>query len=66
MMHRGHTIKRFSSYQALPEGAAYLGSTEGPVQMSEETAGRLDDATAPAYIKDDDGHRHFFDLCPTF
>ena len=59
-------MKRFNSDQALPEGAAYLGSTEGPDQMSEETADRLDDATAPAYIKDTDGRRHFFDLCPTF
>ena len=21
-------------------------------------------ATAPAYIQDEDGHRHFFELCP--
>ena len=66
MMHRGHTLKRFGSYEALPVEATYLGSTEGPDQMSEETADRLDDATAPAYIKDEDGYRHFFDLCPTF
>ena len=41
-----------------------IGSTEGPDQISEETADRLADATAPAYIQDEDGHRHFFDLCP--
>jgi len=59
-------MKYFSDYQALPEGAAYIGSTEGPNQLSEETADRIGDATAPAYIKDQDGHRHFFDLCPIF
>jgi hypothetical protein len=48
----------------VPQDAAYLGSTEGPDTMSEEITDRLNDATAPAYIKDEDGHRHFFDLCP--
>jgi hypothetical protein len=47
-----------------PADAAYIGSTEGPDQISEETADRLNDATAPAYIQDPDGCRHFFDLCP--
>jgi hypothetical protein len=47
-----------------PADAAYIGSTEGPDQISEETADRIEDATAPAYIQDEDGHRHFFDLCP--
>jgi hypothetical protein len=47
-----------------PQDAAYIGSTEGPDQISEETADRIADATAPAYIQDEDGHRHFFDLCP--
>ena len=47
-----------------PHDSAYIGSTEGPDWMSEETADRLNDATAPAYIQYEDGHRHFFDLCP--
>lgn len=47
-----------------PAGAAYIGSSEGRDQISEETADRLSDATAPAYIQDEDGTRHFFDLCP--
>jgi hypothetical protein len=47
-----------------PADAAYIGSTEGPDQISEETADSIDDATAPAYIQDPDGCRHFFDLCP--
>jgi hypothetical protein len=50
--------------QHAPQDSAYIGSTEGPDTMSEETADRLDDATAPAYIQDEDGNRHFFDLCP--
>lgn len=50
--------------ETLPGDAAYIGSTEGPDTMSEATADRLDDATAPAYIQDQDGTRHFFDLCP--
>jgi hypothetical protein len=56
-------MKRYTA-QTLPADAAYLGSTEGPDTMSEETADRLDDATAPACIQDPDGTRHFFDLCP--
>ena len=55
------TMKRI---EHAPHDAAYIGSTEGPDQISEETADRLDDATAPAYIQDPDGSRHFFDLCP--
>ncbi len=47
-----------------PADAAYIGSTEGPDTMSEETADRIDDATAPAFTQDQDGTRHFFDLCP--
>ena len=50
--------------QHAPADAAYIGSTEGPDQISEETADRIEDATAPAYIQDEDGRRHFFDLCP--
>jgi hypothetical protein len=50
--------------QHAPQDAAYIGSTEGPDAMSEETADRIDDSTAPAYTQDPDGTRHFFDLCP--
>jgi hypothetical protein len=56
-------MKRYTP-DTLPASAAYLGSTEGPDTISEETADRIEDATAPAYIQDEDGHRHFFDLCP--
>jgi hypothetical protein len=56
-------MKRYTS-DTLPTDAAYLGSTEGPDQISEFLADLLADAIAPAYIKDEDGHRHFFELCP--
>lgn len=56
-------MKRYTP-ETLPHDAAYIGSTEGPDTMSEATADRLDDATAPAYTQDQDGTRHFFDLCP--
>jgi hypothetical protein len=56
-------MKRYTA-DTLPHSAAYIGSTEGPDQISEETADRIDDSTAPAYTQDQDGTRHFFDLCP--
>ena len=58
------SINKMKRIYTQPHDSAYIGSTEGPDWMSEETADRLNDATAPAYIQDEDGHRHFFDLCP--
>ena len=55
-------MKRYNA-DTLPHSAEYIGSTEGPDQMSEETADRLDDAIAPAYIQEPDGSRSFFELC---
>lgn len=55
-------MKRYTP-DTLPHDAAYLGSTEGPHQMSEELADRLDDTIAPAYITEPDGSRSFFELC---
>jgi hypothetical protein len=56
-------MKRYTN-DTIPNEAAYIGSSEGRDQVSEETADHLSDATAPAYIQDEDGTRHFFDLCP--
>ena len=39
-------MKRYTP-DTLPHSAEYIGSTEGPDQISEELADRLDDATAP-------------------
>ena len=55
-------MKRYT-LQTLPHSAAYIGSTEGPDQMSEELADRIDDTIAPAYIQEPDGSRSFFELC---
>jgi hypothetical protein len=56
-----HHMKRLNS---APEHADYLGSTEGPDQLSEATADRIDEAIEPAFFQDADGHRHFFDMNP--
>jgi len=48
-----------------PEGAYYIGSTEGPDQMSEATADAIGEAMQPAYLQDSDGVRHYFDLFTT-
>lgn len=56
-------MKRYTP-DTLPHDAAYIGSTEGPDRMSEETADRLNDTTAPAFTQDQDGTRHFFELLP--
>lgn len=55
-------MKRYTA-DTMPHSADYIGSTEGPDQMSEELADLLADAIAPAYIQDEDGTRHFFELC---
>ena len=55
------TMRRLS---AAPTAADYLGSTEGPHQISEETADRIEEAAEPAFFQDADGHRHFFDMSP--
>ena len=56
-------MKRYTP-DTLPQDAAYIGSTEGPDQMSEELADRIEDTIAPAYITEPDGSRSFFELCP--
>ena len=56
-------MKRYTA-DTLPHDAAYIGSTEGPDTISEETADRLADAIAPAYITEPDGSASFFELCP--
>ena len=55
-------MKRYTA-DTLPQDAAYIGSTEGPDQISEFLADLIEDATAPAYITEPDGSRSFFELC---
>lgn len=57
-------MKRFTDYESLPARAAYIGSTEGADHIAEAVADQLDRAAAPAYIQDDDGTKHYFDLEP--
>lgn len=56
-------MKRYT-HDTLPAAAAYIGSTEGPGRISEQLADLIDDTVAPAFIQDQDGTRHFFELCP--
>ena len=55
-------MKRYT-LDTLPHDARYIGSTEGPGMMAEFLADLLADAIAPAYIKEPDGSRSFFELC---
>ena len=56
-------MKRYTP-DTLPHDAAYIGSTEGPDRISTQVLDLIDDTTAPAYIQDQDGTRHFYELCP--
>jgi hypothetical protein len=56
-------MKRYTQ-DTLPRDAAYIGSTEGPDRISTLVLDLLDDTVAPAYTQDQDGTRHFFELCP--
>jgi hypothetical protein len=57
-------MRYFVSFKTIPESASYLGSTEGAHTISESVADAIDEAAEPAYTKDQDGTRHFFDLQP--
>jgi hypothetical protein len=56
-------MKRYTP-DTIPDSAAYIGSTEGPDRISTQVLELIDETTAPAYIQDPDGTRHFFELCP--
>ena len=56
-------MKRYTP-ETLPHDAQYIGSTEGPDTISTQVQDLIDDTIAPAYIQDQDGTRHFFELCP--
>jgi hypothetical protein len=56
-------MKRYT-LETLPRDAAYIGSTEGPDQISEFLADLIADAIAPAYIQEPDGSASYFELCP--
>jgi hypothetical protein len=55
-------MKTFSSYEAIPKTAIYLGSENGGGEMEEATADAIADAIEPAFFRDEDGQRYYFDL----
>ena len=55
-------MKQFSSYEAIPSSAIYLGSESGDGSMGETLADMILEAINPATFKDNDGIRHYFDL----
>lgn len=55
-------MKTFSTYEAIPQSAIYLGSEHGDGSIEESTADAINEAIEPAFFKDEDGQKHFFDL----
>lgn len=55
-------MKQFSSYEAIPSSAIYLGSESGDGSMGETLADMILESINPATFKDNDGIRHYFDL----
>lgn len=55
-------MKQYSSYEAIPNNAIYLGSENGAGNMGEYLADALLEAIYPATFKDSEGVRHYFDL----
>jgi hypothetical protein len=55
-------MRQFKDFESLPKAATYIGSTEGPDTMAEAVADEIDRAAEPAFFKDQDGTRHFFEL----
>ena len=55
-------MKAFPTYEAIPKTAVYLGSEHGDGSIEEATADAIADAIEPAFFKDEDGQRHYFDL----
>jgi hypothetical protein len=45
-----------------PEHAAYLGSEHGDGSIDEEIFDAVDAAIEPAFYRDEEGVRHYFDL----
>jgi hypothetical protein len=55
-------MKTFPTYETIPQTAIYLGSEHGDGSIEESTADAINEAIEPAFFKDEDGQRHFFDL----
>ena len=57
-------MRRFPSFESLPNHAAYLGSSNPIGGMPDELSELIDCAGEPAYFVEPDGRRSFFDLLP--
>ena len=55
-------MRKFTSYQALPPSARYLGHEQPDGTMSEKLDDIINEAIEPVFILDADGSRGFFDL----
>jgi len=55
-------MKVFTRYRDVPAGASYLGSEHGDGSMDENLADAVDAAFEPAFYRDGEGIRHYFDL----
>lgn len=55
-------MKTFPTYEAIPKTAVYLGSEHGDGSIEEATADAINEAIEPAFFRDEDGQRHYFDL----
>jgi hypothetical protein len=55
-------MKIFKQYRDVPAGASYLGSEHGDGSMDENLADAVDAAIEPAFYRDGEGIRHYFDL----
>jgi hypothetical protein len=55
-------MKTYTTYNAIPKNAVYLGSEDGNGCMSESTADSIDQALQPVRLREDDGTYSYFDL----
>lgn len=55
-------MKTFTTYEAIPATAIYLGSENGAGELEELTADAIENAIAPVCFRDAEGQRHYFDL----
>ena len=54
-------MKRYT-LETLPEHARYIGTENDDGTLYEAAADRLEEAIEPAYIREDNGARSFFDI----
>jgi hypothetical protein len=55
-------MKTFTSFDAIPNSAIYLGSEQGDGSQTEQLADAIADAIEPVCFRDEEGAHHYFDL----